>query len=113
MRSTMRLLLRACLLAGLCFMAAGVPAKDSRKTPAKTLKLVSLEFPPMVYANEEGQPEGVSVAMVKAIFWELGYRTEIELHRWQDSLELIRTGKADGIFTIYYRPDRKEFVRFS
>ncbi|OZG71890.1 amino acid ABC transporter substrate-binding protein [Hahella sp. CCB-MM4] len=82
-------------------------------TNAEEYVFVSLEFPPLEYTGEDGSPTGIAVDIVRKIMTSLGHEVQINIHPWSRSLDLVRKGNADAIFTAYRTPDREKFLDYS
>lgn len=67
----------------------------------------------MEYKDESGAATGVAVDMIKEIFERMNQDISIEIHDWQTSLGKVKSGQADGIFTIYKAADRQDFIAYS
>lgn len=74
---------------------------------------VTLEFPPLEYTGEDGNPRGIAVDMVKRIMSSLGHEIQIKVYPWPKALEMVRAGDADAIFTAYKTPERETFLDYS
>ena len=79
---------------------------------ADTLHCVTLEYPPLEYQHD-GQVVGVAVDIVRNVVGRLGYSLEVEMYPWARSLELVRLGQRDCIFTAYRTPEREAFLEYS
>jgi len=101
-RPTVRLLLMVLLLG----MAGMVHATTS------TVRLVTQEYPPYIQ-TADGSVDGVAVRVVSRAFAKLGYDVEIEVLPWARALYKVRTGLADGIFTIFKTSERETFLDYS
>ncbi|WP_077600075.1 substrate-binding periplasmic protein [Salinivibrio kushneri] len=77
-----------------------------------TVRLVTLEYPPYIQTSD-GSLDGVAVRVVRQTFSKLGYEVEIEVLPWARALYQVRTGLADGIFTIFKTPEREAFLDYS
>ncbi len=80
---------------------------------AEEYVFVSLEFPPLEYTDKDGTPQGNAVDIVRRIMAGLGHKLEIRIHPWSRSLDLVRKGYADAIFTAYITPERQKFLDYS
>jgi polar amino acid transport system substrate-binding protein len=80
--------------------------------PAPSLRLVTLVFPPLEFANAKGEADGAAVEIVKAVLSDMGYTATVEVLPWSRSLNLVKEGKADAIFTAYKNPEREGFLDF-
>jgi polar amino acid transport system substrate-binding protein len=83
------------------------------KPQAANYVFVTLEFPPLEYTGEDGNPKGIAVDMVKRIMNSLGHDVQIKVLPWPKALEMVRVGGADAIFTAYKTPEREAFLDYS
>ncbi|MCJ7432233.1 MAG: transporter substrate-binding domain-containing protein [Anaerolineales bacterium] len=87
-------------------------AKGEASSAAKTIQLVTLQYPPYEF-EENGQIKGIAVDIVTEAFKRMGYEVKISLYPWARSLEIMKNGEADAIFTAYKTPDREVFLEYS
>jgi polar amino acid transport system substrate-binding protein len=93
-------LLALCLAIG-----AGSPRAD------EPLRLVTLEWPPYEFETD-GKVQGVAVDIVREAFSRLDTPIQIQLNPWARSLEMVRRGDADAIFTAYRTDKRETFLTY-
>jgi polar amino acid transport system substrate-binding protein len=93
--------------AGALFVASGVAYAGGK------LHCVSLEYPPLVFADADKRAQGIAVDVVKLALEPAGWSVEVEILPWARSLKLIQEGQRDCIFTIFKTPEREEFLDFS
>ena len=79
---------------------------------AKPLELVTLQYPPYEY-NENGEIRGIAVDIVKEVFKRMGQPISIKLYPWARALQMVKTGRADAIFTAFKNPEREKFAIYS
>ncbi|OZG71891.1 amino acid ABC transporter substrate-binding protein [Hahella sp. CCB-MM4] len=79
---------------------------------AEVVKLVTLQYPPYQY-QEEDQVKGMVVDIVNEAFKRLNMDTQIRLNAWPRSLSMVKEGQADAIFTAYKNPEREQFLDYS
>ena len=79
---------------------------------AATYRFVTLEYPPYEY-SENGVIKGAAVEIVKETFKLMGHDVNIEIWPWARSIEMLKNGEADGIFTFFKTPERENFTHFS
>lgn len=65
----------------------------------QVLKLGTLEYAPYIY-KENGTAIGEIPELLEKVFDNMGYEVEYYFYPWARNLELVKTGKLDGIFTI-------------
>ena len=83
----------------------------SNTVHADPLKLVALQYPPYVYA-EDGEIKGIATQMVRTIFDELEVEVEIEILPWARALRALKYKTADGVFTIFRTKERLAFLDY-
>lgn len=83
------------------------------QTKAENYVFVTLEFPPLEYIGEDGDPQGIAVDIVKRIMSSLGHTVNIKVYPWARALDMVRDGEVDAIFTIYKTPEREAFLDYS
>ncbi len=79
---------------------------------AGSFKMVTLDFPPLEYANEKNEAAGAAVELVTEIMKELKHSVHVQVLPWTRSMMLTKEGKADAIFTCYKNPEREGFLDF-
>lgn len=79
---------------------------------AGAYKLVTLDFPPLEYADENNEAAGAAVELVKEVMKELKHTVQIQVLPWTRSMMLTKEGKADAIFTCYKNPEREGYLDF-
>lgn len=80
-----------------------------------TLKVgMELQYPPFETTNLEGEPEGISVDLAKALGEHLDREVEIQNIAWSGLIPALQSNKVDVIISsMSVRPDREEVVDFS
>jgi len=76
------------------------------------LVLVAADSAPTAYM-EDGKPSGILVDVVTEAFHRAGYQIEIQLMPWARCLAEIRSGRVDGIFSVFKLPERNEFLTYT
>ncbi|WP_214170429.1 substrate-binding periplasmic protein [Geoanaerobacter pelophilus] len=74
--------------------------------------MVTLEYPPYEY-SEDGVIKGAAVEIVREAFKLMGHEVIIEILPFARSIEMLKNGDADGIFTFFRTPERESFAFFS
>lgn len=72
----------------------------------------TFQYPPLAYENDDGFPEGIFVNMISKIMTRIGHGIKIEVFPWTRALDMVRSGKADGIFTAYKNEEREQFLDY-
>lgn len=97
--------MRRLFTALLLLVLLAVPAK------ARTLRIVSLEAPPLVYSIGRNT-YGALVDVVVQGLARMGHDVEIQLMPWSRALASVRYGDADAIFYAIRTPEREEYLHF-
>jgi polar amino acid transport system substrate-binding protein len=84
----------------------------SSPASAGSYRFVSLEYPPYEY-TDNGIIKGIAVEIVKETFKIMGHEVKIEIWPWARSIEMLKNGDVDGIFTFFKTPEREDFALFS
>ena len=74
---------------------------------------VTLQFPPLEYENNEHRADGAAVEFVRTIMEKMGHSADIRVLPWTRAMQMVRTGKADAIFTAYKNAEREKFLEYS
>jgi polar amino acid transport system substrate-binding protein len=76
------------------------------------LVLVAADSAPTAYMKD-GRPSGILVDVVAEAFRRTGVQFEIQLMPWARCLAEIRSGRVDGIFSVFKLPERNEFLTYT
>ncbi len=79
---------------------------------SRSLVLVAADSAPTAYM-EDGKPSGILVDVVTEAFQRTGHPIEIRLMPWARCLAEIRSGRVDGIFSVFRLPERNEFLTYT
>ena len=69
-------------------------------------------FPPYEFINDNGEPDGFNVELIRAIMKEVGLPYELSLEYWPDVVEEYSKGKVDLITGIMYSNRRAQLFKF-
>jgi polar amino acid transport system substrate-binding protein len=75
---------------------------------SQELRLVTSPWPPSNYLDDEGQPTGLSVAIIDAIKDRLGLSTPIEVIPWARGYKIAQSEPNILLFTAARTPEREE-----
>lgn len=106
---------KICVLLALLLLtlAAGGCGKEE-KSEEPLVVAMELAYPPFEGKNETGEPEGISVDLMKAFGEYVGRDIRIENTAWDGLIPSLQTGTADIVISsMTIRPDRAEQVDFS
>ena len=80
---------------------------------AESYRFVTFDFPPLEYATEGQQAEGIAVDIVREVMRALGHEVTITVYPWTRALRMATTGTVDAIFTAYRNAERERYLDFS
>ncbi len=78
---------------------------------AEPLVLAAPDARPTTFLAD-GKPTGILVDVVTEAFRRTGRSVDIKLMPWARCLEEARTGVVDGVFPIFRRPEREQFLAY-
>lgn len=78
----------------------------------KRLKLFTLQYPPYQFLDNN-EIKGVAYDIVAELFNRAGYTISIEVHPWTKTLDMVKNGEADAVFTIYHTEEREKFLDYT
>jgi signal transduction histidine kinase len=70
-------------------------------------------FKPYEFLNEQGQPDGFTVNIIKAIADVMKLKIDIELKPWVDVRRQVEQGEVDLVTGMYFTHERNKKVDFS
>ena len=73
----------------------------------------SKDYPPFEFINDDGEPDGFNVDIVKALMQELHYAYKLNLDEWENVIDNIQHKRTDVIIGIVYVPEKFNDIRFS
>jgi len=117
-KTTSKSFIRAMLLFILLIGIFLTPKSTSAITvppPQKTVLHVSgdYNFPPYEYLDENGDPTGYNVDLIKAVAAVMGVDVEVTLRPWAEVRQAIETNEIDAIIGMFYSETRDQEVDFS
>ncbi|HCY87882.1 MAG TPA: hypothetical protein DHV36_22290 [Desulfobacteraceae bacterium] len=78
----------------------------------RPLRLVCDHWPPYQIGNGN-QLSGFSVSLVKLVLRDMGAELDtIRVYPWKRALSHLKAGKADGLFSANFNPERTSFARY-
>ncbi|MCR4657419.1 MAG: transporter substrate-binding domain-containing protein [Lachnospiraceae bacterium] len=103
--------LTACVPVSPVNQSAAQPAPEEKKT----LHIgIELAYPPFDYKDENGEPTGVDVDLIKDFGTEYGYDIVIDDTSWDGLIPALQTGKADAVISaMSITEERDKLVDFS
>jgi polar amino acid transport system substrate-binding protein len=102
--------MKSSLIAFSCYICLLLSAQTSL-AQEKQISLSYVNYPP--YYGETLENGGPITEIIVSAFNKQGYSVSLELLPWSRALEWTKEGKYDGIFTAWFREERKEFFAFS
>lgn len=95
------------LICSLCltFVFATQPAQ------AETYHLVTAAFKP--FTDPDHPKGGFLVDIARQAFAQAGHDIKVSFHPWPRAIKEAETGRADGLLSAFYSPERAKFFHFS
>ena len=90
-----------CLLLVLCLACFSSVAKDS-------LRVVTEEWPPYNYSNENGKVVGAATAKVRWVLEQADIDYTLNSYPWARAIDLASTKKNVAIFSVYRTEIREQ-----
>jgi polar amino acid transport system substrate-binding protein len=75
------------------------------------LRLVTAAWPPYVH-EQEGVAAGIDAELLAEISRRMGRELAIEFLPWDTCVEMVKTGDADGIFSLNRNAEREAFLAY-
>ncbi len=82
-----------------------------RAEAGKEITIVSSNYPPHIY-KENGEIKGFRVELLTELFKRIGYQYVPIIAPWSRALVMVREGDVDGICSIWYKPEREDFLYY-
>jgi len=79
---------------------------------ADEVRLVYEDFPPFEY-RQDGEARGDSVALIRRVCAGLGLVPVFMSRPWARAVDDVRTGHADGIFSLFRSEEREGWLHFA
>ena len=106
------------LAAAFAAVAASPPPSASTSaamspTPARIRVVTDNNYPPFLFLDGNGKPQGYEVDMWRLFQQRTGIQVELEPMAWSEAQKELLAGKADVIDMIYLTPERVPLYEFS
>ncbi len=85
---------------------------NNKDIPLPTITFVYENYPPYEYPGDN-DPQGISADKVKLACRKLGYRAVFIYAPWVRALKLVKTGRADAIFSIRKTKERERWLGYT
>ena len=70
-------------------------------------------YPPYEFLNEQGEPDGFNVEIMRAVAKAMDLTVHISMYPWVDVRDSIETGEVDIVMGMYRTEERDKSVDFS
>nr|WP_225578137.1 EAL domain-containing protein [Rhodanobacter sp. 7MK24] len=90
---------------------AAAPASAS--VPARIRVATNDDYPPFVFIDGDGKPQGYEVDMWRLFQRHTGIQVDLMLTDWGDAMRNMKDGRADVIDMLYRTPSRELLFDFS
>ncbi len=94
-----------------CIAVALVLTATSAVAEGRKLDIAATEYPP--FYGEEMEGQGFMSEIILEAFDRAGYQADVKFMPWKRALETTKKGKHDGLYTVWYRPEREEWFVYS
>lgn len=85
----------AVLLAGICLLIACAPPSAGTR-----LRILSEEYPPFNYTNDQGSFTGTATELVRAVEGKLGLDIPMEIMAWDEAYNLVQQEPGTALFSM-------------
>jgi polar amino acid transport system substrate-binding protein len=92
--------------------ALAIATTDCGNAYPAGLVLVAADSSPTAYVRD-GKPSGILVDVVTEAFRRTGEPFEVQVMPWARCLAEVRSGRVDGIFSVFKLPERTEFLTYT
>ena len=99
--------IKCCIIA----LAAVIFSLPGRAVADKELVILSSNYPPHIY-EENGVIKGLRVELLAELFKRMGYTYVPKIMPWARAVTMIKVGQADGICSIWYKPEREAYLSY-
>ncbi len=98
------------LIIGMLFVSFKASAREYTKEHPLVI-VGNWDYPPLEYTDNDGEPQGFNIEMLRMIMKDLNIPYVIKLKDWSDALEDIHTGNAD-LACAMYAPQREKLFHY-
>ena len=84
------------------------PASGVYAAPAKLVVTDDKDYPPYIFLDASGNPNGILVDIWKLWSEQTGIAVEFKLMEWSEALEAVKSGQADVVGGVARTPQREE-----
>ena len=95
------------LLCGLC------SAANNDRNDRVILRVGLPDNPPLTFRNEQGNPDGFDVELLRVFASENGWQIKYVDGSWEQCLDRLKKGEIDLLSTVVRTPHRQTEIRFS
>jgi len=96
-----------------CLAATAAAAAPAPATPARIRVVSDDNYPPFVFLDSDGKPQGYEVDMWRLFQAHTGIQVELVPTDWFTAQQELQSGRADVIDMLYRTPSREALYDFS
>jgi PAS domain S-box-containing protein len=89
------------------------PANNRRAQNAPLKTIIIDNYYPYTFVNQQGQPDGFSVDLLKAVAQVMGFEVDIKVDAWQHAVDALQNGEIDFLPMMAYSEERNKLFDFS
>lgn len=80
---------------------------------SSTLVMVTSAYPPYIIAEKDGSVRGIDIDLVQEAYHRAGFKVEVHLSSFDQSLRLVQKGYADMVPTLSKNEERAKTMNFT
>lgn len=110
-----KLLLMVLLLCRICSLPVSAQEMTDRYLFSEQTIVVGgdHDYPPHTFLDENGEPQGLDVELIRRIAEHSGLTIKIRLSEWEQALADLKAGRLDVLLGILYTPNRSTYFDFT
>jgi len=105
--------LLACLCLCFAIMTEQAASAESNQHQSPLIVANDAAWPPFSFLDDNGQPAGMLIELWQLVGEKMQRPVEFSLVQWQQSLDLVKNGKADIHAGLFYSELRDQYLDFT
>jgi polar amino acid transport system substrate-binding protein len=95
----------------IAFVVALVISYSATFAAERKLEIAATEWPP--FYGKDLENNGFMTEIILEAFKRVGYEVSVKFLPWKRALKGTKSGKHDGLYSVYYRKEREEWFVYS
>ncbi|MGL5957184.1 MAG: ATP-binding protein [Phocaeicola sp.] len=105
---------RVCTIVLFFFFFVGVTrSNDTTAVKDKVVFYGGKDNSPFEFINEQGEPDGFHVDLLRELMLMLNQEYELHLKGWEESIGMLKKKQIDGMIGLIHSKERMEYVNFT